>query len=310
MCRLRRAALLLLLLFFAAGLLRFPMPCAQAARQGLALCFETVLPSLFPFFVLSSLVVSCGMAQGLARVLEPCMYPLFGLSGAGAGALVMGLIGGYPVGARTAAELFQSGALSRGEAERLLAFCNNAGPGFLLGVCGTVVFANMRAGLFLYLVHVLAAVLTGALLRRRLPRKALVRHSPPPAQRFSTAFPAAVSGAFASVWNVCAFVVLFMVLLRLITLILPDGAAQSPWYPLLQGAVELTNGVLALSADRRSFVLCAVLLGWGGLSVHAQTVSVLSASGLSLRRYWYGKLLHALLSAPLAVLVSGRLFPA
>ncbi|MBQ9647799.1 MAG: sporulation protein, partial [Oscillospiraceae bacterium] len=164
--KLKDFLLFLLLALFAAALLFFPAEASDAARQGLRLCFQTVLPSLFPFFVLSALVVASGAGDAFGRALEPVMRPLFYLSGAGASALALGLVGGYPVGARTVAELYRAGNLSKAEAERLLSFCNNAGPGFILGICGDAVFGSVRAGLYLYLVHVAAAVLTGVLLRR------------------------------------------------------------------------------------------------------------------------------------------------
>lgn len=313
--RLKTILFCLLLAAFAAALICFPGESAEAARQGLRLCFQSVLPSLFPFFVLSSLFTASSAADALAHALSPVMRPLFGLSGAGASALALGLVGGYPVGARTAAELRRTGALSPAEAEHLLGFCNNAGPGFILGVCGGTVFASPRAGVYLCLVHAAAAMLTGIALRRIAPAASAVRDNraasskaPRSSRRSVGAFPAVVRDAFAAVWSVCGFVVLFAVLLRLITLLLPDGAAAQWWYPLLLGGVELTNGVAALPADRRGFVLCAVLLGWGGLSVHAQTLSVLEDTGLSARRYLLGKTLQAALSAPLALLAARWVF--
>ena len=121
MARLRGAAARLFPVFFGAALLFFPDVSATAAREGVALCLQTVLPSLFPFFVLSSLLIACGASELLSALLSPLMRPLFGLSGVGAAALALGLCGGYPVGARTAAELVENGALSRDEGERLLA---------------------------------------------------------------------------------------------------------------------------------------------------------------------------------------------
>lgn len=299
--KLKNILLLLLLAAFAAALIAAPAEASDAARQGLALCLQTVLPSLFPFFVLSSLVVASGVGDGFGRALAPVMRPLFGVSGTGAAALALGLVGGYPVGARTAAELYRGGALSKAEAERLLAFCSNAGPGFILGVCGTAVLHSARAGLYLYLIHVAAAVLTGVMLRRLSP----VENAPAcPLRRTqgqSLAFPAAVRDSFAAAWSVCGFVVIFAVVLRYVTLLLPGQ-------PLLVGFLELTNGVLSLRADRGGFVLCAVFLGWGGLSVHAQTLSVLEGSGLSPRLYFPGKAMQAALSAPLAWLVSSLLY--
>ena len=301
--KLKNGLLALLLAAFAAALLAAPAEASDAARQGLSLCLQTVLPSLFPFFVLSSLVVASGAADGSGRVLAPLMRPLFGVSGTGATALALGLAGGYPVGARTTAELYRGGALSRSEAERLLSCCNNAGPGFILGVCGTAVLHSTRAGLYLYLVHVAAAVLTGVILCRLTGSENTAAHPPRRAQgqRLAAAFPAAVRDSFAAAWSVCGFVVIFAVVLRYVTLLLPPN-------PLLVGFVELTNGVLSLSADRRGFTLCAVFLAWGGLSVHAQTLSVLEDSGLSARFYFLGKAMQAALSAPLAWLVSNILY--
>gem|GEM_PF-760082 len=142
MARLRGAAARLFPVFFGAALLLFPDVSAAAAREGVALCLQTVLPSLFPFFVLSSLLVQSDVPRLLSRAMAGVMYPLFGVSGAGASALILGLLGGYPVGARTVAELYGRGEIAREEAEQLLAFCNNSGPGFFLGVCGTAVLRN------------------------------------------------------------------------------------------------------------------------------------------------------------------------
>lgn len=301
--KLKNAALALLLVLFAAALVRYPNEAADAARQALTLCLETVLPSLFPFFVLASLVVASGAAEGLSRALEPFMRPLFYLSGAGAGALALGLAGGYPVGARTVAELYRGGALSKPEAERLLSFCNNAGPGFILGICGGAVLRSTRAGLYLYLVHVASAILTGVALRRCTVMECA---APRPSRRtrktpLTAAFPNAVRDSFAAVWSVCGFVVLFAVVLRFVSLLLPGRV-------LLTGLLELTNGVLSLPADRGGFVLCAVFLSWGGLSVHAQTLSTLDGTDLSPRLYFLGKATQAALSAPLALWVSRWLY--
>ena len=294
MARLRGAAALLFPVFFGAALLFFPDVSATAAREGVTLCLQTVLPSLFPFFVLSSLLVQSDVPRLLSRALAGVMYPLFGVSGAGASVLILGLLGGYPVGARTVAELYGRGEITREEAEQLLAFCNNSGPGFFLGVCGTAVFGSARAGMYLYLIHVGAALVTGILLRRDLglPRRKAV----------------SLQSSFAAVGSVSAFVIFFMVLLRLLSLV-PALAALPPLpRAALFGFMEMTNGVNALPATRAGFVLCAAIMNWGGLSVQAQTRALLAGSALSARRCVIGKAVQALVGVPLALLAAGRLF--
>lgn len=303
--RLRGAAALLFPVFFGAALLFFPDVSATAAREGVALCLQTVLPSLFPFFVLSSLLVQSDVPRLLSRAMAGVMYPLFGVSGAGASALILGLLGGYPVGARTVAELYGRGEIAREEAEQLLAFCNNSGPGFFLGVCGTAVFGSARAGAYLYLIHVGAALVTGVLLRRNLglPRRKAVSR-----QRAPFDLAAAVQGSFAAVGSVSAFVIFFMVLLRLLSLV-PALAALPPLpRAALFGFLEMTNGVNALPATRTGFVLCAAIMNWGGLSVQAQTCAMLAGSALSARRCVIGKAVQALAGVPLALLAAQRLF--
>ena len=297
MARLRGAAARLFPVFFGAALLLFPDVSAAAARECVALCLQTVLPSLFPFFVLSSLLVQSDVPRLLSRAMAGVMYPL------------LGLLGGYPVGARTVAELYGRGEIAREEAEQLLAFCNNSGPGFFLGVCGTAVFGSARAGAYLYLIHVGAALVTGVLLRRNLglPRRKAVSRQRAPFD-LAAALPAAVQSSFAAVGSVSAFVIFFMVLLRLLSL-MPALAALPPLpRAALFGFVEMTNGVNALPATRAGFVLCAAIMNWGGLSVQAQTRALLAGSALSARRCVIGKAVQALAGVPLALLAAQRLF--
>lgn len=312
------------LLCAAAGLLTYPQQSMQAARQGLDLCANVIVPSLFPFFVLSSLVVELGMAGWLGRALERVMYPLFRVSGAGAGALVLGFVGGYPVGARTAIRLYEKGLCSRAETERLLAFCNNSGPAFILGVVGVGVFGSSRVGLLLYLVHMAAGLLVGLVFRFHGPAAApRPRSAPVPIHtvRFSRAFTHSVTGSARSVLSICAFVVLFGVVIRLLVLCgAMDRAAAclellglDPALSrrLLTGLVELSSGVTSLSPGgdpAHQIPLAAFLLGWAGLSVHCQVLSFLADSDLHMGTYLTGKLLHGLFSALLTLLVT-RLFP-
>ena len=213
--------------------------------------------------------------------------------GAGAAAFLLGMIGGYPVGASTVAALVRRGDVSLAEGQRLLAFCNNAGPAFIIGVAGLTVFGSARVGAYLYLIHITAAAAAGVLLRGRHTAEAGTYRAPSRQSPLS-AFLASVQGAASAMGRVCAFVVFFLVLLSLAETV---TGALPPW---AAGFLELTNGILRLSPTRSGFVTAAALLGWGGLSVHGQTASVLEGTGLSMTRYFAGKVLQAALSALLA----------
>lgn len=305
------------------GLMAWPQEVIGAGKDGLALCGNVILPSLFPFFVVSSLIVGLGLAEYPGRLVEKLMQPLFRVNGRCASALVLGLIGGYPVGARTAAELYKRGQCSRSEAERLLGFCNNSGPAFLLGVVGTGIFGSAQIGLLLMVIHMISALLVGLIFRFYSPNSETGHASPTPLPTAAQIHPAAVftqavRDSCISVINVCGFILLFGVILRLLTLsgilgALSRGLASLfsplglsyPWAKrLLGGFLELSNGVAALPAGDRAggIPMAAFLLGWGGLSVQCQTMSVLKDTGLSLKPCLLGKLLHGLISAVLAAL--------
>jgi len=229
------------------------------------------------------------------------MTPLFRLPGSAGSAVLLGLVGGYPIGARTTAELYQTRRLTRDEAQRLLTFCNNSNPVFLISVLGCGVFGSVRTGVWLWLIHVVSAMLTGLLLARC--GTAASRISPllpaPPEPSFCAALVRSVREAAGGMLSLCAFVVLFYVLAS------PLAALGGRWGPLLVGFVELFSLTPLLTADTFGFVLAAACSGWGGLSVLFQTAAVLEGSRLSLRPCLAGKAVQGALSAVLAAILSG-----
>lgn len=313
----KQAAFLLLLLPLLFSLVLWPQASLAAAREGWQLCTATLIPSLFPFFVLTTLLIRLGLPQLLGAVLAPLSGPLLGLSGPGASVFLLGLLGGYPVGARSAAALYASGQCSRQEGEHLLSFCNLCGPSFLLGVVGGGVFQSAAVGFALYLSHIAAALAVGVLfrlfLRRGTPDRFVPTPKAAPVPSLSEVFLEAVRSSFTSCLSVCAFVLFFQVVLRMLSvsgllsllargtafLLSPLGVTPRWAISFLSGLLEVTSGVTSLSAGSLPcrIVTAAFLLGWGGLSVHAQTLSVVASSGLSLRPYFIGKLLHASFSA-------------
>ena len=324
--RIRDGICYLGILMMLLALIALPVQSVDAARDGVTLCLNVILPSLFPFFVLSTLCVELGLIRSAGRLLERIMYPLFRVNGACSGAFLLGIVGGYPVGARTAIELYEKGQCTRAEAERMLSFCNNSGPAFILGVVGAGIFSSSRAGLWLYGAHVAASVLVGLIFRFYKRSVSTSEPNVSPAEirtvSFSQAFTGSVRSAVSSTLSICGFVIFFTVLIRLLfytgvisgaagilTKLLGVFGMRQDWAEsLLTGWIEMTSGVWSLrdvaGALGDKLCMAAFILGWAGLSVHCQVLSFIGTSGLSTRTYFLGKLLHGCISAGLILLLS------
>ena len=304
--------LFLSLALFAAFLL-CPAACAEGVRDGLSLAAGRALPALVPFFLASGLLVRTGFAETFGRLLARPLARLYRLPPAAASAVLLGLTGGYPVGAATAATLLGQGALRREEAARVNLFCNCASPGFCIGLVGLGVFGSARTGAVLYGIHALSALLAGLLTARDGSPQPLPQTAAPPVRApregFAAAFCTAVQQAAATSLTVTAFLTVFSILLRLLAPVL----APIPYGQALAGVIELTNGLdrlTALPLSRGALVtLSSFLLGFGGLAVHFQVRALAAPQDLPMAGFTAAKLLHGAIAALLTALVF-RLSPA
>ena len=269
----------------------------QGAGEGIELCLRTVIPSLFPFFVLSSLLT--GALCGSPGILRP-LCRLFGIPRGSEGILLTGFLGGYPIGAGSIGEAVRQGRLDAGDGARMMAFCNNPGPAFIFGIAGSM-FDLPWTGWLLWAIQ-----LTGALaVALMLPGKA--EGSVKPKTSTPTSLPAALKGALHAIAGVCGWVVLFRVIIAFLDRWF-FWLVPGPVRVVLCGLLELTNGCCMLTEIPNQglrFIICSGLLSFGGLCVGMQTASV--AHGVSLRWYLPGKLLHCLISTGLAAAVQGLL---
>ena len=162
----RRNILPFILVLFTICLVVFSSSNLIATKNGLTLWATCVVPSLFPFFVITNLLSHTKVVSVIGRLLDKFMRPLFNVPGIGGFAFVMGLISGYPVGAKIVADFREKGLVTQDEGERLLAFTNNSGPLFILSSVGIALFGDTKTGLLLLGTHILACITVGIILAR------------------------------------------------------------------------------------------------------------------------------------------------
>jgi len=284
-------------------------------EQGLTLCAKTVIPSLFPFMVLSELLVASGGGEVLGKLCAVPVKRIFGISGASVCALMMGLVCGFPVGTKTAVSLCWRGLISEKELSRLICFCNIPSSAFLINAVGASLFGSRRFGLLLYIICLLSAILTAVLLRLLFPLSDTKSDSASPViPSGMTVFTHAVTAAAMAMLYVCAYVVFFSALIGTLGHLLHTWGADRTITAFLFGIFELSGGVMQASAipnRRLGQLLTAALCGWSGISVHLQILSLCDdfSTPFSFRPYIWCKLLQGGLCAALFC-IALRLLPA
>ncbi len=310
--RIKQAGVLLLFAAATGLLLRFPAAAATGVSRGLSVCGEVIIPSLFPFLVLTGLFIRTGTASRVGRRMGRVMRRLFGVSADGGVALLIGMIGGYPAGAVAVRELLDRGEIDRREAARLLTFCINGGPAFIIGTVGARLLGSAYKGILLYIAHLLASLFL-AFFSSKSRCQSCEKLPPVRSASFSSAFPAAIERALASVLTMSGFVLLFSALITLSEASGIKGVLLSPFTgskvadALYTAVWEVSCGSMELVSCRIGGPLMAFLLGtalgFGGVSVSAQIGGMLSEYLPLGRSYWFGRVKHALLGGVLSALL-------
>lgn len=269
------------------------------AKDGISLCIQTVIPSLFPFFILSTFI-TCNISSAPTIILSPigrlCRMP----KGSEV-LLLLGFLGGYPVGAKAVSEAYLDKKLSHEDAERIIGFCNNPGPAFIFGMVATLFHSTLIAWI-LWLINIIAAIITAVVLPGKRSKKDFI----------STQMPVKITDAMSKslhiMANVCGWVVIFRIIIAFIKRWFLHSLSMQGQIAII-GILELSNGCYFLSnitSEAQRFLFCSLFLTFGGLCVTMQTASQLN--GLSLYVYLRTKLLQTLISALISVVLQPVLF--
>jgi sporulation integral membrane protein YlbJ len=332
------------ILLLTAFMLINPRETVIAASLGFQLWYSTVLPALFPFFIVAELLFALHFVNQLGIWLEPIMRPVFRLPGCSSLVLVMGFTSGFPVGAILTRKLYDKKMLTADEAERLVSFTNNSSPLFIMGAIGVGMFANPAAGYLLASSHYLSNLLLGLLWRFKAPRPKLSgSYAPAQLRQGDPVFAPtnasneniasmgkilgdAIKNALNNILTVGGFIVIFSVLTRMLAFwgfidIMAAGLVNlftilhlsyPLAYGLSMGFFEITMGArTAISASDPetlpTLLIVSSILAFSGLSIIAQIMSIVAGTPVRLSFYLWARALQVLLSGAITCVVY-RLF--
>lgn len=269
---------------------------SMGIRRGLSLCTTLVIPSLFPFMALSVFLTNSRASLFLPQLFRP-FTRLLKLPQTAGSLLLSALIGGYPAAAKGIADYVTAGRLDQKTGARMLTFCVNAGPPFLIGAVGVGIFHSRKLGFLLFLAQFLSASLIAL-----LPTFFLTRPTDTPASSRSSVpsnascLVSAVIEAAESCFRMCAFVLLVCGVVDLLSGVpFLRFFTENPLYnALFTGFFEVTAGVAACGVSGAGLLTAGAITSFSGLCVIFQIAAVTDQSGISLRPFLLSRPVHAL----------------
>ncbi len=273
-------------------LIKFRTLCTKGVKDAIELCIQTIIPSLFPFLVLSSFATESGTISFLGKKTDKVFRKVFKASGHAGIILLFSLFSGFPVGCSLASSLYSGHKISQNEAKRLALSCVNAGPAFVITAVGSMMLYSFKAGLLIFLSLSLSSVVIFFLAGFILSDEEKIKTEETAIPVISQSLVSSVYNASKSMLIICSWIIIFSCFLNILYFQKP-GVHFSVFF---NSVFEVTSGCRSLAPDCNPIIIAAVI-GWGGLCVHCQVFPYILKIGLKAKYFFCSRLLNAMLSA-------------
>ena len=275
--------------------LRYTEACANGIRKGILFCIEVLVPSLFVFMALSSAVIRSGIAVSMTKPLEKPARILFRLPPPGLAVILLGILGGYPVGARCAEALYEQGAIRRPDAEKTACIAVCAGPGFLLNYVGCALLNSRQAGNMLLICEITGVLITGMIIGRVMKGDRESSFQPSGGIITDNLLISSVTDASRATFRMCGMVVVCTAMTEVIDTISPDRTLTD----LTSAFIEITEGCHRMCGVY-PLTLIAFFIGFGGISVHLQIYAGLSELRVNKGSFFLFRIMQGMITAAAA----------
>ncbi|MCI5688192.1 hypothetical protein AALA24_06620 [Anaerovoracaceae bacterium 42-11] len=265
-----------------------PEVTAAASKEAINLWLNSVVPMLLPFFIAANFLKHTGVVNRIS----PSIYPF-----------VMGVLSGYPMGARVAGDYYREGMIDNRQLYRILSYSMITGPAFLVGAVGVEFLHSHGLGVLLAVCHYVSALINslfyGGLTGKdsALRRKTFIRQD-----TYYNILTDAMIDSFRAIAIILAYIIIFMIgtdLLQFSGILnfLPTAEAAA----LAKGFLEMTVGCNSLAMCQCTplvkTTLAAFVVTFGGLSVMGQSMSMLRGCNVTFRQLFVMKLSHGVICA-------------
>lgn len=289
-----------------------PQKYSETAYNGIIIWAKVLIPTLFPFFVLSKLFTSCNLVCDISNIFKPITKRLFKSPPITAYVFFMSIITGYPVGCKLISDLYKNGQISKQNAKKAISFCSNSGPMFILGSVGIGMFSNAKIGYTILLCHILGAIINGMIYRGKLYD---LQQNEINTHHKKTSFSESVTESISSILLIGGVICFSFVVIEIITTSflfnsIVDGIAgiginKNIIISFFSGLCEITKGCLLVSSCgltyQTSTMLCCFIISFGGVSTILQSTAF-TQNIISIKGFVFRKFTHAIISTILSCL--------
>ena len=282
----------------------------NAVSYSFNIWINNVFPSLFPFFVLSEILINYGFIELVGELFKPIFEKLFKINGNASFVFIMSLISGFPSNAKYTRELYLQNKLNEKEATKILMFSHFSNPLFIMGTISLIFLKNKRLGLIIMFSHYIGNVIIGLLIRNYNPSKTtndkfsikkaiLCMHN----KRINNnkRFGSIITKSLINTINTLLLILGVITTFLIITTIIDNNFHLSLLNKsLLSGFLEMTQGLkhvslLNINNNYKAILICAII-SFGGLSVHTQILSIISDTKIKYKPFLLARIIHVIIS--------------
>ncbi len=261
-------------------------------------CFKIVIPSLFAFMVISSVIIKSGLHKYFSRPFKFISKYILHIDENLFSVFLMSFTGGYPIGAKNLTELYDNGEISKSEAERMLSFCYIPSPAFVIGISNTVLYSSAKAGIIIYLSIAVSTIIFAVI--SGIPHKSSSTKGKTEKIKLSSdIIVSSVETSAVSLFKICVMIVFSSVITVFLGVIIHRVDMNESVSVIIKSIIEITN-ITELSSDLFKFLpIITALFSFGGVSVVLQIKSIIK-NRFSLKRFFISRIIIAFLSGILS----------
>ena len=263
---------------------------------------NTVFPNLFPFLVLSSLLINYGFVEICFKLFNPLMKKMFKISGSCSFIFIMSLLTGFPSNAKYTRELYEDGKIDEIEATKILMFTHFSNPLFVIGTIS--MFINKKVAIIILLTHYIGNIIIGLIFRNSFISNTESSIKKIKRLSFGTCFSNGVKDSINTLLLIYGTMTSFLVITAIIQNIISLNSFD---HAVMSGILEFTQGLKYTSMidveDKIKAILMAMFISFGGISVHMQILSIIGDTKIKYQPFLIARLIHASISGILVYLL-------